>query len=343
MSPFPTVASPRDHQRGQPAKRPFKNHETRFRERAQWAAAGDVGRARRATFVWNWLVVSPDNEIPLQVKRSTHDLRWSKTMLHLSESDLRFLVETVATNRRDYDHVTNLIRDKEDLLEPMLDDPKLTERLFCDEEALVRVTPHMLFSVLLRRLRRELEKEAYVLDVDTKGKRIPVFEGPAVAEMLSDKQTRDYLVEMLSSFARTNSGIIYWKERGTWHKRRFSDIDLDDMVELARIIDPEMRPALYKRIADIALFLSGIFPEHAVHSSGSRKTIFSAKRTLKDYEQVGKLFYNVAARETDQTQWKPVLGTLAEKFTLARLALNSLSDRYVKTLRARYFRSPAES
>jgi hypothetical protein len=96
-------------------------------------------------------------------------------MLHLSESDLRFLVETVATNRRDYDHIVNLIRDKEDLLEPMLDDPKLTYRLFRYEEALVRVTPHMLFSVLLRRLRRELEKEAYVLDVDTDGKRIPVF------------------------------------------------------------------------------------------------------------------------------------------------------------------------
>jgi len=263
-------------------------------------------------------------------------------MLHLSESDLRFLVETVATNRRDYDHIVNLIRDKEDLLEPMLDDPKLTDRLFRDEEALVRVTPHMLFSVLLRRLRRELEKEAYVFDVDTDGKRIPVFEGPAVAEMLSDKQTLDYLAAMLSSFARTNSGIIYWKERGTWHKRRFSDIDLDDMVELARIIDPEMRPALFKRIADLALFLSGIFPEHAAHFTGHRKIMFSAKRTLKEYEQAGQRFYTVAARETDEPQWKPVLGALAEKFTLARLALNSLSDRYVKTLRTQYFRSPAE-
>jgi len=81
-------------------------------------------------------------------------------MLHLSESDLRFLVETVATNRRDYDHIGNLIRDKEDLLEPMLDDPKLTERLFRDEEALVRVTPHMLFSVLLRRLRFQRDERA---------------------------------------------------------------------------------------------------------------------------------------------------------------------------------------
>jgi hypothetical protein len=179
--------------------------------------------------------------------------------------------------------------------------------------------------------------------MDTNGKRIPVFEGPAVAEMLSDKPIRDYLAEMLSSFVRTNNGIIYWKERGTWHKRRFSDIDLDDMVELARIIDPEMRPALYKRIADLALFLSGIFPEHAIYFGGPRKTLFSAKRTLKDYEQAGKRFYNVAARETDQTQWKPVLETLAGKFALARMALNSLSDRYVKTLRTQYFRSPAES
>ena len=79
-------------------------------------------------------------------------------MLHLSESDLRFLVETVATNRRDYDHIVNLIRDKEDLLEPMLDDPKLTDRLFRDEEALVRVTPHMLFSVLLTPIAKGIGK-----------------------------------------------------------------------------------------------------------------------------------------------------------------------------------------
>ena len=39
-------------------------------------------------------------------------------MLHCSESDLRFLVETLATKRRDYDHVVSLIRGKEDLLDP---------------------------------------------------------------------------------------------------------------------------------------------------------------------------------------------------------------------------------
>jgi hypothetical protein len=47
----------------------------------------------------------------------------------------------------------------------------------------------MLFSVLLRRLGKELEKEAYVLDMDTNGKRIPVFEGPTVAGI-----AKEYLI-----------------------------------------------------------------------------------------------------------------------------------------------------
>ena len=264
------------------------------------------------------------------------------TMLHLSETDLRFLVETVATRRHDYEHIANLVRDKEDLLEAMLEDPRLMQRLFQDQEAFVRVSPRFLFTVLLGRVRRELEREAYILETDFKGKRVPVFEAPLVAEMLSDKQARNYLADMLSSFARTNSGVIYWKERGSWHRRRFSDIDMDDMIELARISGPELRPALYNRIADIALFLSGIFPDHLSLFS-RRRTSFSVARTLKDHEQQGQRFYNLAARETEQAQRQPILKRLAEKFTLARWALNTLSERHLKTQRAQYFRIPGSA
>jgi hypothetical protein len=262
-------------------------------------------------------------------------------MLHLSECDLRFLVETVATRRQDYDHIISLIRDKEDLIDPMLEDPKLVERLVREEEIFVRISPCLLFSVLLRRVRSDLQKEAYVNEVGPRGKRIPVFEAPAVAEMLTDKKTRDYLADMLSSFARTNSGVVYWKERGTWHKRRFSDVDMDDMIALAGIVDPEMRPALYKRVADIALFLSGIFPDYAAFISG-RRIMLANKRTLKDYEEHGKRFYAMAARETDQVYWRPALEVLAEKFTFARRALNTLSDRYLKRQRTGFFRLPAD-
>jgi hypothetical protein len=261
-------------------------------------------------------------------------------MLHLNDSDLRFLVETVATDRRDYDQIVNLVRDKDDLLEPMLQDSKLIRRLFEEEESLVRVSPYFLFTALLFQVRRELGDTAYVLEVDFKGKRIPVFEAQAVTDLLGQSAIRDYLAEMLASFTRTNSGVIYWRERGAWHKRRFSDLDIDDMVDLARIIDVEMRPALYKRIADIALFLGGIFPDHLTVFAARHQSKFAAKRSLKDYEQQGSRFYRVAARETDQSHWRPAMETLAGNFTLARWALNTLSDRYLKTQREHYFRSP---
>jgi hypothetical protein len=187
-----------------------------------------------------------------------------------------------------------------------------------------------------------LENETYVLEFDLNGKRIPVFAAAAVAGMLSDPSMRNYLAEMLSSFARTSSGTIYWKERGTWHKRRFSDIDPDDMIALARIIDPVARPALYKRIGDLSLFLSGIFPDHAGLLAGRGSARLPAKRTLQDYELEGTRFYRLAARENAQADRQPVLETLAENFTLARRALNTLSERYLKMHRGQYFRFPPQ-
>ena len=261
-------------------------------------------------------------------------------MLHLSDSDLRFLVETVATDRRDYDHIVDIIRGKDDLLEPMLQDPKLIHRLFEEEQSLVRVSPYFLFTVLLLQIRQGLQETAYVLEIDVKGKRIPIFEAQAVTDLLGQTVIRDYLAEMLASFTRTNSGVFYWRERGVLHKRRFSDLDIDDLVDLSRIIDAEMRPALYKRIADIALFLSGVFPDHLAAFAARHHSRFAAKRTLKDYEQQGSRFYRIAAQETDQSRWRPAMETLARNFTVARWALNTLSDRYLKAQREHYFWSP---
>jgi hypothetical protein len=47
-----------------------------------------------------------------------------------------------AIGRRDYDHIVNLVCDKEDLLELMPEIPKLVQRLFQNEESFLRVSPH---------------------------------------------------------------------------------------------------------------------------------------------------------------------------------------------------------
>ncbi|MEE9248610.1 MAG: hypothetical protein V3U79_07945, partial [Dehalococcoidia bacterium] len=103
---------------------------------------------------------------------------------------------------------------------------------------------------------------------------------------------------------------------------------------------PEERPRYYQRIADIALFLAGIFPEHTRHGTGGRRSRFAPKRTLDDYDREGETFYRLAARESSEPGLGPVFHTLSEKFTLARRALNFLSERYIRPQRVQYFGLP---
>jgi hypothetical protein len=261
--------------------------------------------------------------------------------MRLSESDLKFVVETVATERRDHDHIVELLRDKPDLLEPMLEDRKLTERLVSEQDAFVRVSPYLLFSALLRRVWRDVEGQTFVLERDARGKHIPVFDAPRIAELLGEPALREYLIEMLCSFVRTNTGVLYFKERGTWRKRKFSDLDMDDMIALCHLVEPSWKPRLYRRIADIALFLTGIYPDHAGLFVQWRQNRAAHRRTLPDYEREGRRFYSVAAREPEPPWNAAVFEALAEKFDLARKALNALSDRYLEPLRERYFESPS--
>ena len=260
--------------------------------------------------------------------------------MRLTDSDLKFVVETVATRRRDHDHIIELVRDKEEVLEAMLDDPKLAERLLNDEEVFVRVSPYLMFSVLLRRVRRDLEGRSFMFERDERGKRIPVFEASQATQLLSEAVTREYLIEMLCSFVRTNTSLVYWKERGAWQKRKFSDLDIDDMIALCQLVDPALKPRLYKRVADISLFLTGIYPDRSSFFTRRPRSRFTRALAVADYEREGRRFYLLAAREPEPPWPGSVFKDLAQKFTLAREALNTLNDYYLQTLRARYFEQP---
>ena len=262
-------------------------------------------------------------------------------MMKLSEADLKFLVETVATDHQDHGEVIDLVRDKDDFLDQMIDDPKLMRRVLNDDEVFIHISPQLLFSILLRQTRKDLDEQAYINELGDHGELIPVFEAKEVAELLDEKPHRDYLVDMMTSFARTRSTVLYSLEKGRLRKRRFSDMDMDDMIQLCRNAEPEQRPKYYQRIADIALFLTGVFPHQARSGIRRRGSSFARKRTLDDYEREGQTFYGLAAKESDEAELGPVFSTLSEKFTLARRALNFLSERYMRTQSGRYFGFPA--
>ena len=107
------------------------------------------------------------------------------------------------------------------------------------------------------------------------------------------------------------------------------------MIYASRHADPAERPDYYRRIADIALFMTGVFPHHAIRSPRRRR--FAHRRTLADYEREGSAFYGLAARELEARELGEVMSTLSENFTLARRALNHLSERYIRARSEQYF------
>ncbi len=275
-------------------------------------------------------------------------MRRNERQIRLSDSDLRFVVETTATQRTDHERVMEIVRDKPDLLDLMLDDEKLFRSVTSDEDVLLRISPWLLFTILVRRAARDLAAERFTVERIGTTERIPVFDTERVAALLGDRRLRDYLVELLASFVRTESTTIWYRAGRRLRRRTYSDMDLDDMIDLASHVEAELRFPFYKRIGDICLFVVGVFPEHVMAGytpslAVPHLTRRGRRRTLPDYVIEGQRFYGLAAGHVAAQQYGlgGVLGRLSESFELARKPLNLISDRYIRVQRARWFGQPS--
>jgi len=255
----------------------------------------------------------------------------------LSDADLRFIVEAVATQRSDHAHIIELVRDKPDFLEVMLDSEKLFRRVITEEDILIKISPRLLFDILLRRALKDIERESYTMERVGAVERIPVFDNERVVDLMKDKRLRDYLCDVLVSFTRTQSATVYFKSGRVYRRRRYSDLDVDDMIAISGLVEEELRFPLYKRIGDICLFIAGIFPEHITARTPdqftTRPRIAGKKqRSLQDYEEDAWKFYRLAAEQSDarRANLEDILVTLADNFTLAKKPLNLISERYIK-------------
>src|SRR5713226_5380102 len=92
-----------------------------------------------------------------------------------TDEDLRFIAETVGEERTGTAPALELLRTREDLLDVILEDDRLVRRLLGDEQALLRVSPRLVFSVLLRRVIRDLNERPYTLE-RTPAETVAVFD-----------------------------------------------------------------------------------------------------------------------------------------------------------------------
>jgi hypothetical protein len=255
----------------------------------------------------------------------------------LNDSDLEFLVAHAAPDAQNKDRLKELIRDDRDFREAIVGDDRIFERVMADDEIFLKISPPLYFEVLLRRALKEIQSATHTLEQSGK-QRIPVFDAPEVSRFLAAPDILEYLSGMLASFTRIRSYVTHVRVApGVRRRVRFNDMDVDSLVTLCAATGEEDRLALYQRIGDVCLFLSGVFPAHAAYEqryagTGQLRPLVSRlRRGLEDYEREGQRYYGLAeahpaARALGMSD---IFGMLSGHFSAARKPLTFLASQYL--------------
>ncbi len=270
----------------------------------------------------------------------------AKNIGRLNRQDLDFLVDTVSSEAGDRNEMRKVLEEDEDFRKSYVGDEKVFRRAMNDEEILLKISPALFFEILLRRTAADLEAAGYTIEKNRTMK-IPVFDAPEVSGLLAREPVLLYLADMLSSFTRIESYTIpIMVGKRIWRKIRFNDLDIESLMSVCDAVDEEVRLGFYKRIADICLFILGIFPDYAERdyrypfSRQLRPHLRGKARVApEEYEKEGKKFYKLAAEHPSarELDLSPVFETLHDQFPKARKPLNFLAEHYLQYTRQKLF------
>ena len=266
--------------------------------------------------------------------------------LQLSERDLDFLVESVSPEARDKGRLKQIIREDRDIRNSYVGDEKVFRRLRDEEESFLKISPFLFFEILLRKASRDLERTSYTVE-RSKSMKIPIFDTQEVVEFLNREDLFFYLADMLSSFTRVENYAIPIRIReGIWERVRFSDLDILSLIRFSQFVEDEYRLGFYKRIADICLFIMGIFPDYAERDyrypfSGQVRPHVRGKLRIspEDYAEEGQKFYKLAAEHPTarEVHLEGVFRALHRDFQKAQKPLNFIADHYLQYRRDKFF------
>lgn len=202
------------------------------------------------------------------------------------------------------------------------------------------------FAVLVRRTMADLESTSYIPEWVGAGERLPVFDVASLREFIDDITRRFLISEFLSSFTRVASGSVWVRTERGYRRRRFSELDPVGLAEMVDSLPAGRRAAGWRRLGDVALFHTGVFPDHtARHPMSAMRQARLAGLTgleprdivgieyLQFLELVGRVCYDRAANEPSApAQIHDPLHDMAANFTPARRFLNFLADQYLHRL-----------
>jgi hypothetical protein len=181
----------------------------------------------------------------------------------LSDGDLAVLAQA-GGERGEATRLAARLRFHPERIDHLLGRPDVFDALFGDprDDPLVVVAPFLAFSVLLAHTASVLEDVSYVPEWVGARQRVPVFEVEPLRQFLASPLQRVFLADLLSSYTHVASGALWVKARRGWRHRRFSELDPAQFAELILSVPHSERLALYRRLGDLSLFLTGVFPDY---------------------------------------------------------------------------------
>jgi hypothetical protein len=267
---------------------------------------------------------------------------------HLSDTDVA-LLDAAGESRCD-------VRRDPELIEALIDSHATYRTLFAvpGRDPLLRGSPFLLFAVLIHRVVRDLGQASFVEEWVGPRQRVPVFDTGSLRDFGADPLRRFFLAQLLASYTRVASGSTLVKTSRGWRRRRFSELDPIRLIELAEMVPESERPAVYRRLGDLSLFLTGIFPDYADERLVAERERRQLERALGTVdrersdrhegvwllEQLGRRAYRIAQQGADRrAAMAGVLAEVSENFAAARRLLNFLTDRYLFPMRRQWFGS----
>jgi hypothetical protein len=282
---------------------------------------------------------------------------------HLADEDLRLLAADLPEVRHGAEPV-RFVREHPQLVEELINRSDAFESVFAPShpaEGLLAASPFLVFAAAVGRTAAELSSASYVSEWLGPKRRTPVFDVDGLREFLSSPWHRLFLAELLGSYTHVHSGSVLVRSRRGIRRQRFSELD---PVRLASILEsvPELeRPGIYRRLGDLALFLTGVFPDHtATHGlseidqgrllrSGRLDHVrpaqnevipgFGDTSAVDLLERLGRRWYKIAYDLVPPPipASIAVAGELAVRFGQARRILNVITDRYLFPFRSQLF------
>jgi hypothetical protein len=285
-------------------------------------------------------------------------MRAASHLDHLTDADLALMAQVVT---RDAPVEPAELRRRPDQVVALLGEPRLFGALFSaapGAEPFLRVSPFLAFACLVERAADDLESAVSVAEPVGARRRVPVFDAHELREFVAPPPRRLFLAELLTSYTHVASGAVWVRQRRRWRQRRFSELDLTQLARLLDVVPARERPGVYRRLGDLALFLTGIFPDYcsrpltsptaterllraAGAAPGAAEPASGVVGALALLERLGGRCYREAcATAAAPTAALVVLNDMADGFSRARRVLNFLTDRYLFATREEWFSPP---